>query len=199
MRSIFYRFPLLYEWGMWVIYFDGLAILKEVIGKKKSVFEPACGYGRIKKYLYPDCIYTGIDLNHHFIKYGRKRNREICLGNIFDTSMYRQADAILLCDILHHLKIKEIRKLLAIAAQFALEKIVIIEPTFVHIATLNNMLSRAIGRVMAAMDSDGFNKIDHWMSKEEYRQLFQSLKEENNIREMEIQYFRNHAFVEMLV
>ncbi len=184
---------------MCVVYFDGLAILKKIIGKSKSVFEPACGYGRIKKYLYPDCIYAGIDLNRHFIKYGRKRNREIHPGNIFDTAVYRRADTILLCDILHHLKIKEIRKLLAIAAQFALEKIVIIEPTFVQIAARDNIFSRAVGKVMAAMDYDGFNKIDRWMSREEYNELFKSLKEENNIKEMEIHYSRNHAFVEMLV
>jgi hypothetical protein len=184
---------------MWIVYFDGLKILKDIIGKKKRVFEPACGYGRMKKYLYSDCIYSGIDLNRRFIKYGKRRNRDIQLGHVLDMSMYSRADAILLCDILHHLGINDIRKLLAIAVQFALEKIIIIEPTFVHVASKNNIFSRAIGGAMAAMDADGFNNITRWMSKQEYTRLFHSLKEENNIKEMKIRHNRNHAFVEMLL
>jgi SAM-dependent methyltransferase len=199
MRSIFYRFPLLYDWGIRVLYFDGLKILRDIIGRKKSVFEPACGFGRMKKYIHSDCHYSGIDLNERFIKYGRRLKRDISLGNVLDSSRYRKADTILLCDILHHLKVSDIWKLFSIAAQFAIEKVVIVEPTFVKIASKNNFISRAIGKFMSVVDNDGFNQINHWMSRDEYNELFQSLKEAHNISEMRIRNHRNHDFVEMCI
>ena len=128
MKSIFYRYPLLYDWGIRFLYLDGLRIVKDLIGKNKSVFEPACGFGRMKRYLYPGCEYSGIDLNKDFIEYGQKKNRDILLGNVLEETQYRKADTILLCDILHHLKKHQIRELLHIAVKYAKEKIVIIEP-----------------------------------------------------------------------
>lgn len=199
MKSIFYRYPLLYDLGIRFLYFDGLKILKDIIGKKKSVFEPACGYGRMTRYIHSDCSYSGIDLNSDFIAYGRKKKRNIEMGNVLDHTKYREADTVLLCDILHHLKTGDIRKLLSIAVQFAREKVVIIEPTFVTIATKKNIFSRLIGKIMATIDSDGINEIDQWMSREEYHNLFNSLKKANHINEMRIRHYRNHDFVEMCV
>lgn len=199
MKSIFFRYPSLYDIGIRFLYFDGLKILKDIIGPNKSVFEPACGFGRMKRYLYPDCIYSGIDLNEEFIRYGQKRNLDIQLGNILDSDRYRAADTILLCDILHHLKYKDILELLSIAVRFAKEKIVIIEPTFVKIASQNNWLSRFVGKVMAALDADGLNEIEHWMSRKEYDSLFQTLKDSNHIERMNIRNYRNHDFVEMFI
>jgi len=76
---------------------------------------------------------------------------------------------------------------------------VIIEPLFVDIATKNNFFSRKIGNIMKTLDADGFNEIDHWLSKEEYKELFQSFKKLHNIREMHNKRFRNHVFIEMLL
>ncbi|MGE5340448.1 MAG: class I SAM-dependent methyltransferase [Candidatus Omnitrophota bacterium] len=199
MQSIIYRYPLIYDWSIRFLYFDGLKILKDIIGKNRRVFEPACGYGRMKNYMYPDCQYAGIDLNHRFIRYGQRKNRDIRWGNVLDAQYYRSADTILLCDILHHLEKNDIRKLLNIAAQFATEKIVIIEPTFVSIGSKKNLLSRGIGKFMAMVDFDGHNPIRSWMSKEEYRDLFLALKEENHIDDMRIRRHRKHDFVEMIV
>lgn len=199
MKSIFYRYPLLYDLGIRFIYFDGLKILKDIIGRRKSVFEPACGYGRMKKYLHPDCIYSGIDLNEAFVKFGRKKKRDISVGNILDARFYRESDIILLCDILHHLKNGEKYDLVSIASEFSREKMVIIEPIFVDVATKNNVFSQTFGKFMAMIDADGVNRIDRWLSKDQYMELFRSLKEFQGIKEMKIQKFRTHIFVEMLV
>ena len=197
MKSIFYKYPVLYDFGIRFLYLDGLKIVKDIIGKRKTVFEPGCGYGRMKNYLYPDCSYSGIDLNEGFIEYGRKRDRDIKVGNALDIKNYPTTDAVLLCDILHHLSFKDMRKLVSIALQFAREKILIIEPLFVSIASKKNVISRGIGRFMASMDYDGFNKIERWMSKTEYKELFHSLKECNGVKEMSVKQYRNHGFVEM--
>ncbi len=198
MKSIFYKYPLLYDIGIQFIYFDGLKILKDIIGRGKSVFEPGCGYGRMKKYLYPDCNYSGVDLNETFVEYGQKRKRDISVGDALDERWYRESDTILLCDIIHHLNGQK-NDLVSIAVKFAREKLVIIEPLFVDVATKSNAFSRAIGKLMAVMDADGFNEIDQWLSNDEYMELFRSIKELHRIKKMKMQNFRNHIFVEMYV
>jgi SAM-dependent methyltransferase len=198
MKSIFYRYPLLYDLGMIFIYFDGLKILKDIVGRGKSVFEPGCGYGRMKKYLYPDCSYSGVDLNETFIEYGKKRNRDIDIGDALDERWYRESDTILLCDIIHHLNGQK-HDLVSAAVKFAREKVVIIEPWFVDVAAKRNVFSRVIGKFMAVMDADGFNEIDQWLSKDEYMDLFRSIKELHHIKKMKMWDFRNHIFVEMCV
>lgn len=199
MRSLVYLHPYIYNFAISFLYFDGLKVVERLIGEKKSVFEAACGYGRMQKYIDPSCTYSGIDLNEKFIEYGRKKNRDVRIGNVLDRKQYQESDVILLADILHHLTILDIRRLLSIAVEFAMEKILIIEPVFVKIGSKKNIFSRAIAKFMVFMDSDGFNEIEKWMSRDEYDALFKSLKDSNNIKEMKITHFRNHDFVEMFV
>lgn len=199
MKSVMFMHPLMYEFGIRFLYFDGLKILKHMIGEKKEVFEPACGYGRIKRFLHDNCNYSGIDLNERFVKYAQKRNRDIKLGNILNIDHYKKSDVIILSDILHHLTIKDIKELFAIAVKFAREKIVIVEPEFVTFAAKKNIVSKVLGKFMAFMDYDGINEIEKWLSDEEYKSLFFSLKESNNIEKLLVKKFRRHYFVEMFM
>ncbi|MCK5055472.1 MAG: class I SAM-dependent methyltransferase [Candidatus Aminicenantes bacterium] len=199
MKSIMFMHPLMYEFGVRFLYFDGLKILKPIIGEEKEVFEPACGYGRIKRFISSTCKYSGIDLNERFVNYARRRNRDIRMGNILDSKNYKESDVIILSDILHHLSREDIRTLFSIAVRFAREKIVIVEPEFVTYAAKKNTLSRALGKFMAVMDYDGINEIEKWLSDEEYKSLFYDLKESNNIEKFEIKKFRRHYFVEMFM
>jgi SAM-dependent methyltransferase len=199
MKSLAYQHPKIYDFLIRFLYLDGLKILKNLIGEKKSVFEPGCGYGRMQKYLDPTCTYSGIDLNRQFIEYGKQRNKDITVGNVLDSGQYRMSDVILLADIIHHLTMFEVKQLLSIAVKFAREKILIIEPVFVNIGAKKNFFSRLIAKLMVYMDSDGINKIERWLSREEYDNLFYSLKESNNIKEMRITHFRKHDFVEMFL
>lgn len=191
--------PLMYEFGIRFLYFDGLKILKHIIGKKKKVFEPACGYGRIKRFISNTCEYSGIDLNERFIKYGQKRKINIKVGNILDIDNYKRSDVIVLSDILHHLNMKDIQKLFSIAVRFANEKIVIVEPEFITFAAKKNFVSRVLGKFMAFMDYDGINEIEKWLSEEEYENLFYNIKKANDIEELKIKKFRRHYFVEMFI
>ena len=199
MKSVMFMHPLMYEFGIRFLYFDGLKILKHMIGKGKKVFEPACGYGRIKRFISNTCEYAGIDLNENFIKYGQKRNRAIKVGNILDMNNYEKSDVIVLSDILHHLNAGDIQKLFSIAVRYAKEKIVIIEPEFITFAAKKNILSRVIGKFMAFMDYDGINEIEKWLTEEEYKSLFDNIKSTYDIDEMTIKKFRRHYFVEMFI
>jgi hypothetical protein len=197
-QSVFYRHPLLYDLGIHFLYFNRLKILKEIVGHDMTVFEPACGFGRMKQYLYPDCTYSGIDLNEIFVSFGRKKNRNIHLGDILKEENYRSADIILLCDILHHLQMPEIHSMFQIAGKFA-KKIIIIEPTFVAIAAKKNLFSQLLGKFMTRVDSDGFNEITHWMSRDEYQDLFASLNAVIPILNMTIRHHHYHDFVEIVM
>ncbi len=199
MKSVMFMHPFIYEFGIRFLYIDGLKLLRDMVGRKKEVFEPACGYGRIKRFIHSCCKYSGIDLNEQFVKYGRRHKRDIQVGNILDIKKYKNCDVIILSDILHHLTLKDIKELFAIAVKFAREKIVIVEPEFVTIAAKKNFLSRLLARVMSKMDYDGFNKIEKWLSKEEYDSLFDSLQEKYDIEELKIKKFRQHYFIEMFL
>ena len=197
-RSIFYRHPLLYDIGIHFLYLNRLKILKDIIGHGRRVFEPACGFGRMKKYLYPDCAYSGIDLNETFVGFGRWKNRDLRMGDILKEENYRPADVILLCDILHHLQMPEIHRLFRIAGKFA-KRIVIIEPTFVALAAKKNTFSHLLGKLMTRVDSDGFNEITHWMSREETNELFTSLHTVIPVLKTTIRHHYYHDFVEIVL
>ncbi len=199
MKSPAYYHPLAYDLAIRFLYFDGLKLLKKLMGKNKSVFEAACGYGRMKQYMDPSISYSGIDLNPQFIVFGQKRGLNISIGNALEPQNFQKADVVLLADILHHLPVHHMKTLFQNAAQTATEKIVIIEPSFVTLASKKNILSKALSKFMISMDHDGFNQINRWLSRKEYNQLFQNLKEDNNIKKMKITRHRNHDFVEMFV
>jgi len=197
-QSIFYRHPLLYDIGIHFLYLNRLKVLKDIVGHGRRVFEPACGFGRMIKYLYPDCTYSGIDLNETFVGFGRKKNRDIRMGDILEEENYRPADVILLCDILHHLQKPEMHRLFRIAGKFA-KKIVVIEPTFVALAAKKNSLSHLLGKLMTRVDSDGFNEITHWMSRKEYDELFTSLNTVIPVLNTTIRHHYYHDFVEIVL
>jgi len=197
--AIQYRHPWLYSLGIKFLYFDALKILKDMVGKGKKVFEPACGYGRVKNYLYSCCNYSGIDLNKYFVDYGKRKGRDIKMGDILDRKSYKVSDIVILCDILHHLSMDKMKKLVSIATKYAKEKVVIIEPLFVDVASKKNIFSRFLANVFSRVDNDGINKISTWLSKEDYDNLFQELNKINNFVDMKIQVFRRHCFVEFIV
>ena len=194
--SLIFRIPKLYSLGIRLLYFGACARLKNMVGKDKKVFEPACGYGRIKKYLDPSCTYSGIDLNENFVNYGRKNGLDLKVGDILKKENYQESDIIILSDILHHLSVENIKKLVSIASKFAKEKVVIIEPIFVDVASGKNVFSKFLAKFFSWVDYDGINKIEKWFSRKDYDILFEELKQKNNFSKMKIVFFNHHYFIE---
>lgn len=197
-RALIFRSPWLYSMSIRLLHFDGFKKVKEIIGKEKKVFEPACGFGRLQKYLPPCCSYSGIDLNETFINFGRKRGLDIRKGDVIKEKNYIESDIIILCDILHHLTMDKIQKIVSIAKKFAKEKVVIMEPAFVGVASGKGFFSRFLAKVFAKVDYDGINKIENWFTKQNYQSLFKYLKEANNFIDMKVQLFRGYYFVELI-
>jgi hypothetical protein len=92
----------------------------------------------------------------------------------------------------------EIHRLFQIAGKFA-KRIVIIEPTFVALAAKKNTFSHLLGKLMTRVDSDGYNEITHWMSREEYHDLFVSLNAVIPVLNMTIRHHYYHDFVEIVL
>ncbi len=134
-RAHIFRNPWLYSLSIRMLHFDGFKKLRGIIGKEKNVFEPACGFGRLQRYLHDSCSYSGIDLNEIFINFGRKKGLDIQIGDVLEEKNYIKSDIIILCDILHHLTKDKIQKVVSIATKFAKEKVVIMEPAFVGLAS----------------------------------------------------------------
>ncbi len=197
-RAYIFRNPWLYSLSIRLLHFDGFKKIRDIIGKEKNVFEPACGFGRLQRYLYDSCSYSGIDLNEIFINFGKKRGLDIRIGNVLEETNYIKSDIIILCDILHHLTKDKIQEVVSIATKFAKEKIVIMEPTFVGLASGKGFFSRLAAKVFARVDFDGINNIEHWFTRQDYQKLFKHLKETNKFAGMKIQISKGYYFVELI-
>lgn len=197
-RAYIFRNPWLYSMSIMLLHFDGFKKIRGIIGKGKNVFEPACGFGRLQRYLDDSCSYSGIDLNEIFINFGRKRGLDIRIGNVLEEKNYIKSDVIILCDILHHLTEDKIQRLVSIATKFAKEKVIIMEPAFVGLASGKGFFSRFLAKVFAKIDFDGINKIENWFTREDYQKLFKHLKKNNNFTHMRIQLSNQYYFVELI-
>ena len=197
-RAYIFRNPWLYSLSIRLLHFDGFKKIRDIIGKEKNVFEPACGFGRLQRYLYDSCSYSGIDLNEIFINFGKKRGLDIRIGNVLEETNYIKSDIIILCDILHHLTKDKIQEVVSIATKFAKEKIVIMEPAFVGLASGKGFFSRLAAKVFARVDFDGINNIEHWFTRQDYQKLFKHLKETNKFAGMKIQISKGYYFVELI-
>jgi len=198
-RAYIFRNPWLYSFSIRLLHFNEFKKIKEIIGKKKNVFEPACGFGRLQKYLHDSCSYSGIDLNEIFINFGIKRGLNIRIGDVLEEKNYIKSDIIILCDILHHLTRDKIHRVVSLAKKFAKEKVVIMEPSFVGLASGKGFFSRLVAKFFAVVDFDGINNIEHWLTRQDYQKLFKHLKETNKFAGMKIQMYKRYYFVELIL
>jgi len=196
--AIIYNNPFFYSIGIKLLHLNGFRKIKKIVGKGKKVFEPACGYGRLRGYLHRSCKYSGIDLNKKFIEFGRKKGLDIKMGNVLEEKNYEKSDIVILCDILHHLSVENINKLVSISRKFAKEKLVIMEPAFVGVASGKNIFSKLMAKLFVWVDNDGINKRYSWLSRKEYNKLFQEIKEKYKFAQMKIQIFKQYYFVEFV-
>jgi 2-polyprenyl-3-methyl-5-hydroxy-6-metoxy-1,4-benzoquinol methylase len=107
-KSIFYKYPRLYIWGLKWIHKTNFAKRYRYIAsfakKGDLVLEPACGPAILANFLPKGTYYRGFDTNKKFVDYAFKKHSGVYLGNALDAKNYPQADIVIACDILHHLK-----------------------------------------------------------------------------------------------
>jgi len=123
---------------------------------------------------------------------------DIRIGDVLEEKNYIKSDIIILCDILHHLTKDKMHKLVSIAEKFSKEKVIILEPSFVGLASGKGFFSKIMAKIFTKIDSDGINHIDNWFTKQDYQKLFQHLKETNKFASMKIQMYKRYYFVELI-
>ncbi len=115
-RSLVYRSAMVYNFTNQRAYefYKRFKLIGEIIKKEKAkvILDLPCGTGFLTRYLEKNITYIGWDLNHRFLakikkdkKRGRVKPKKVILSqkNIFDFDSYpSNVDAIVLCDILHH-------------------------------------------------------------------------------------------------
>ncbi len=145
-----------------------------IIGKNKSVFDVACGFGSIQKSLHPSCSYRGIDLNDTFIRYGRERyDRDIQIQDGVDGLDYPRSDVVIITDLLHHLSTEKTKMVLTKSLRAA-PMVIIVEPSYLGLAKQKNIVGRIINWFFTAIDQDGINLGKTWRSEAEYRKEFEN-------------------------
>ena len=98
------------------------------VAKGDLVLEPGCGPGILPDFLPEGVFYRGFDNNKEFVNYASKKHSGIYLGNILDFQNYCQADVVVACDILHHLKPKDRGTFIRYCFKSSKKKLIICEP-----------------------------------------------------------------------
>ena len=174
--GIQYRNPFLYNLLIPIIHKRKLMReLRVAVGKNQSVFEVAAGFGRLKKYIDQSNKYSGIDLNEKFIKYAQERNIAVSFGDIFDPTQYKNTDVTLVVDVIHHLPSARRAEMFDLIFKHTQCKVIVLEPAFLNFESRHGRLFRPLDKIIMKMDSDGVNKINGFLTREEYVKLFEAL------------------------
>lgn len=168
-----YRFPRIYGFLIGFLYSRSLLeAIARAVGRGRNVFDIAAGYGRMAGVIDASNRYHGIDLNEAFVRFGRRKGRDLAVADILDPKAYTPADVFLVVDIVHHLEPAKRVELFDLIFPHAKERVVVVEPAFVGVTRRLGPIGRAIGWLFRYVDSDGFNRITHWLTNDEYQELF---------------------------
>ncbi len=168
-----YKYPQLYQLLIPIIHRKAvLEQFSKEVGSNVGVFDVAAGFGQMARYLDSSNAYYGIDLNRKFVEFGRKKNRDLAVKDIFDPTAYRQSDVFILVDVIHHLPQEKLPELFELIFTHAKQRVVVLEPAFLNLGKKYGPAGAAVDWAFKKLDDDGVNKIDHWLSEGEYETLF---------------------------
>ena len=131
----------------------------------KRVVELGCGTGHNSTFL-KECRYKGFDMNRNFVNHGKKRKRNVNIGDVFNIKL-KNYDSILIVDLLHHLP--NHKKLLSTAVKSGKE-VVVCEPFDMKFK--NSFVDFAFRKLNKWIDSDGINPHIKWYSKTDLKKFF---------------------------
>ncbi|KUK91581.1 MAG: hypothetical protein XE04_1003 [Marinimicrobia bacterium 46_43] len=131
-KSIFYRFPLLYIWGIrWIHksnFLKRYQYISSFVREGDLVLEPGCGPAILAEFLPQGSSYKGFDSNQNFVNYAKKGHSAVSSGNVLDPKNYCKAEVVVICDVLHHINPADRKKFIQNCYQSADETFIICDP-----------------------------------------------------------------------
>ena len=176
-KSIFYRFPLLYIWGLKWIHKSNFSkryqYITSFVREGDLVLEPGCGPAILADFLPQGSSYQGFDTNRNFVNHAKKRHSRVSLGDVLDPNDYCKATAVVVCDVLHHIKPADRKKLIQNCYRSADEIFIICDPGK-KINHKPNILYPVWKRLTEWSERDGTNnfKYEYFLTRD---QLFDEI------------------------
>lgn len=169
-KSIFYKHPLLYIWGLKWIHKGNFVkryhYMAAFAKKGDLILEPACGPAILADFLPEGTYYRGFDTNKEFIDYAFKKHSDVYIGNVLNRKNYCQADMIIACDILHHLKTADRKKFIKNCFSSTKKIFIICEPG-VKGKAIDSLFYSLRKRLVEWSEKDGTNdfKIEYFLTR----------------------------------
>jgi len=176
-KSIFYRFPLLYIWGIRLIHKSNFSkryqYISSFVKERELVLEPGCGPALLADFLPEGADYKGFDTNQDFVNHAIKKHPEVFLGNVLDSDNYCKAAVVVICDVLHHINPIDRKKLIRNCYRSAGEIFIICDPGK-NINNKPNILYPIWKRLTEWGEKDGTNnfKYEYFLTRD---QLFDEI------------------------
>lgn len=158
-----------YHAGLWLMHGKGIdRRCKYIAGMlDDSVVDVGCGTGILADYLPPGRKYLGIDLNERFLRYAKKKGRNVMLQDALTFDSYSDYDACVIMDLLHHINPRH-KEFVERVLSDVRKRVIICEPFEVPD---RNPITKSLVRII---DSDGTNSPEEWMDKESLREFYDS-------------------------
>lgn len=135
-KSIFYQHPFFYKMGLKFVHKRNLAkryqYMASFAREGDLVLEPGCGPAILADYLVKGVYFRGFDMNKAFVDYALNKHLDVYIGNALDHKSYCQADVVIACDILHHLKSEDRKIFIKHCFDSTRKKLIICEPARSH-------------------------------------------------------------------
>lgn len=132
ISSIWLKMPALFEPVQRAFNGKFWEVTRDMFGHygQGNVLDLACGTGELRKYINPN-IYYGLDLNHNFINFAKKRfsgrNNNFIAGDMTTSIPNVNFDTAFLISAAHHLSESQIETVLKILKDKKVKKIIIID------------------------------------------------------------------------
>jgi SAM-dependent methyltransferase len=130
----------------------------------ESVLDVGCGTGVLADYLPDDKYYLGIDLNERFLKFAKKRGKNVMMQDALTFERYSEFDVCFIMDVLHHINPRHEAFVERVLDEVQ-KRVVICEPFEVPSHPITKKFVRII-------DDDGTNQPEDWMDRDTLREFY---------------------------
>lgn len=131
----------------------------------ESVLDVGCGTAVLADYLSKENTYLGIDLNEDFLRYARKRGKNVMKQDALTFDRFSEFDVCVIMDLLHHINPNH-EEFMKRVLRDVRKRVIICEPF--------DMWGRypITKNIVRMMDYDGTNKVEEWMDKKTLREFY---------------------------